>query len=129
MKRVGLALLLAGCATTAPPPKSTITVAPPATRSFVQEGLGTFYGKEAHGGPTASGERFDMWAMTAAHKTLRLGTRIRVTNMKNGRSVVLRVNDRGPYAKGRIVDVSFAAARALGMVEAGVVPVRVEVVH
>ena len=105
-----------------------MTVAPTG-KSFVQEGLGTFYGKEAHGGPTASGERFDMWAMTAAHKTLRLGTKIRVTNLRNGRSVLLRINDRGPYGKGRIVDVSFAAARALDMVDAGVVPVRVEVVH
>jgi rare lipoprotein A len=107
-----------------------MTVTPtPTAKTFVQEGLGTYYGKEAHGGPTASGERFDMWAMTAAHKTLRLGTKIRVTNLRNGRSVVLRINDRGPYGKGRIVDVSFAAARELGMVEAGVVRVRVEVVQ
>jgi rare lipoprotein A len=95
----------------------------------VEEGLATWYGRDHHGGPTASGERFDMHAMTAAHKTLRMGTRVRVVNLRNGRSVVVRINDRGPYARGRIIDVSQAAARELGMIEAGVVPVRVEVLE
>jgi len=95
----------------------------------VEEGLGTWYGRDHHGGPTASGERFDMHAMTAAHKTLRMGTRVRVVNLRNGRAVVVRINDRGPYARGRIIDVSQAAARELGMIEAGVVPVRVEVLE
>jgi len=95
----------------------------------VETGLGTWYGKHQHGGPTASGERFDMWAMTAAHKRLPLGSRVKVTNLKNEKSVIVRINDRGPYGKGRIIDVSFAAARALDMVDAGVVPVRVEVIR
>jgi rare lipoprotein A len=122
-----LLLGLIGCAqTTATQPKSTITVTGP--RGPSQEGNATFYGREAHGGPTASGERFNMYAMTAAHKTLPMGTRVRVTNLRNGRSVTVRINDRGPYARGRIIDVSYAAAKELGMLEAGVVPVRVEVV-
>ena len=74
------------------------------------------------------GERFDMHAMTAAHKTLRMNTRIRCTNLRNGRSVVVRINDRGPYARGRVVDLSYAAAKQIDMIDAGVVPVRCEVV-
>ena len=100
-----------------------------AQRGPDQVGLATWYGTSFAGKKTASGERFDMNAMTAAHKTLRMQTRVRVVNLKNGRSVVVRINDRGPYARGRIIDVSQAAARALGMIEAGVVPVRVEVLE
>ena len=95
----------------------------------LQTGLATWYGADHDGGPTASGERFNKNAFTAAHRTLPLGTHVRVTNENNGRSVILRINDRGPYGnKRRIIDVSEAAARKLGMIEAGVVPVRVEVI-
>jgi rare lipoprotein A len=95
----------------------------------VQEGYASWYGGSLHGGPTASGERFNKNAMTAAHRTLPMQTRVRVTNKRNGRSVVVRINDRGPFGKKtRIIDVSEAAARQLGMIEAGVVPVRLEVV-
>lgn len=94
----------------------------------VQRGLATFYGVEQQGGPTASGERFDRNQLTAAHRTLPLGTRVRVTNTRNGRSVEVRINDRGPYGgHGRIIDLSEAAARRLDMIDAGVVPVVVEV--
>ena len=75
---------------------------------------------------TASGERFDQHALTAAHRSLPFGTRVRVTNLNNERSVVLRINDRGPFVRGRIIDVSRAAAVRLDMLRAGVVPVRVE---
>jgi rare lipoprotein A len=96
----------------------------------VYMGYATWYGGGHHGGPTASGERFNKNALTAAHRTLPMGTRVRVTNERNGRSVVVRINDRGPYGKRtRIIDVSEAAARQLGMIEAGVVPVRVEVLR
>ncbi|HUS33065.1 MAG TPA: septal ring lytic transglycosylase RlpA family protein [Kofleriaceae bacterium] len=96
----------------------------------VQEGYATWYGGSLHGGPTASGERFNKNAMTAAHRTLPLQTRVRVTNKRNGRSVVVRINDRGPYGnKSRIIDMSEASARVLGMIEAGVVPVRIEVIR
>ena len=72
-------------------------------------GAVSFYGKEEHGGPTASGETFNMWAMTCAHKSLPFGTKLKVTNTKTGKSVVVRVNDRGPFIKGRTVDLSYAA--------------------
>ena len=76
---------------------------------------------------TASGERFDPHALTAAHRTLPFGTRVRVTNTRNGRSVIVRINDRGPYGHGRIIDLSKAAARKLDMLDAGVVPVQLEI--
>lgn len=79
--------------------------------------------------PTASGERFDKNALTAAHRTLPFGTRVRVTNTRNGKSVVVRINDRGPYSRGRIIDLSKEAARRIGMIEAGVVPVVLEIVR
>ena len=88
-------------------------------------GMASWYGEPQ---TTASGERFDKHKLTAAHRTLPLGTRVRVTNQRNGRSVVVRINDRGPYAKGRVIDLSEAAAKILGMIEDGVVPVVLEVV-
>lgn len=90
------------------------------------EGKASYYGSRHHGKRTASGERFDQHALTAAHRSLPFGTRVRVTNLRNQRSVVVRINDRGPYARGRIIDLSRQAARQLGMLSAGVVPVRVE---
>jgi len=122
------ALLAAACASTSPPPRSP---GPPPEPSSdrVLYGEATFYGRPQHGGPTASGERFNMWGFTAAHRTLPMGARVRVTNLRNGRQVIVRINDRGPYGsrRHRIIDLSFAAARALDMIQAGVVPVRVEV--
>ena len=90
-------------------------------------GQASWYGPGFHGRLTANGERYNQNAMTAAHRHLKFGTRVRVTNLRNRRSVVVRINDRGPYAKGRIIDVSAAAARSLGMVKSGVAPVRVTV--
>jgi rare lipoprotein A len=89
-------------------------------------GLASWYGADFHGRRTASGERYNMYAMTAAHKTLPLGTPVDVIHRETGRRVRVRVNDRGPFVDGRIIDLSFAAARALGSAEAGVVPVIVE---
>jgi rare lipoprotein A len=97
-------------------------------RSRVQVGLASWYGEYHHGLPTASGEVFDMAQLTAAHRTLPLGTRLRVTNLENGRTVRVRVNDRGPYVDGRVLDLSHGAARMLDMVERGVAPVRLEIV-
>jgi len=100
----------------------------PALRTM--RGKASYYGRGFHGRKTASGERFDMHAFTAAHRTLRFGTLVRVTNRKNGRSVVVRINDRGPFGRRkRIIDVSHAAARKLGMMKAGVVPVTLEVLQ
>lgn len=90
-------------------------------------GKASWYGPGFHGRLTANGERYNQNAMTAAHRSLRFGTRVKVTNLNNGRSVVVRINDRGPYIKGRVIDVSAAAARSLGMIQSGVAPVRVTV--
>jgi rare lipoprotein A len=90
-----------------------------------QRGMASYYGYRSK---TASGEMMNPNAMTAAHKTLPFGTRVRVTNTRTGHSVVVRINDRGPFIRGRIIDVSTGAARVLGMIGSGVAPVTVEVV-
>jgi rare lipoprotein A len=95
----------------------------------VQEGLVSWYGAAFHDRPTASGERFDANAHTMAHPTLPFGTAVKVTNLRNGRSVVVRVNDRGPHVGKRIADLSRAAAAQIGMLERGVVRARIEVVE
>lgn len=98
------------------------------TKSDVMTGKASWYEIKCNGGThTASGETLNDWAMTAAHKTLPMGTRVRVTNKLNGRSVVVKINDRGPYIKGRIIDVTKGVAHKLGFVTKGVVPCKVEV--
>ncbi|MFL0356267.1 septal ring lytic transglycosylase RlpA family protein [Erythrobacter sp. GH1-10] len=92
-------------------------------------GVASYYGRRFHGRRTANGERFDMRGMTAAHKTLPFGTKVRVTNPRNGRSVVVRINDRGPFVRGRTIDVSRAAAEELGMVSRGHARVELDVVE
>ena len=106
----------------APSPCSR-AASPPRTHQEV--GLASWYGEELQGSETTSGERFDMNGLTAAHRRLPLGTRIMVTNLRNHRSVVLRVNDRGPNTPGRLLDVSRAAAERLGFRGAGIAKVRV----
>ncbi len=96
---------------------------------WTERGIASWYGRPFHGRPTASGEIYDMDRLSCAHKTLPLGTVVRVTNLSNHRQLDLRVNDRGPYVHGRIVDCSRAAARRLGFLEAGTAPVRIEVVR
>jgi rare lipoprotein A len=92
-----------------------------------QVGKASYLGKKFDHRPTASGELYDPERLTAAHRTLPFGTRVRVTNLENGRSVVVRINDRGPYGKGRVIDLSLRAARRLDFVEKGVTRVRLEV--
>ena len=94
-------------------------------RGFVEEGIASWYGPGFHGKRTANGETYDMYAMTAAHKILPLGTIVRVTNKNNGRSLVLRINDRGPFADDRVIDLSRAAADKLDVVGKGTAPVRI----
>lgn len=96
---------------------------------LVQEGTASWYGPGFHGRKTASGERFDQNDLTAAHKKLPLGTKAKVTNLRNGRSVQVEINDRGPYAGGRILDLSKAAADRLGMRHSGTTPIRLEVIE
>ena len=95
---------------------------------YSQKGVASWYGKDFHGRKTANGEIYDMYKPTAAHKYLPLGSYIKVTNLNNKRSIVVRVNDRGPFVKGRILDLSYMAARKLDIVEEGLAPIKLEVV-
>lgn len=101
----------------------------PSADGYVEEGMASWYGKDFHGKATSCGEPYDMYAMTAAHKTLPLGTHVKVTNKRNGHSVILRINDRGPFVSGRIIDLSCKAAQELGSYQQGLCPVRVEAVQ
>ncbi len=112
----------AGCAGTGPPPISPL-------ERDVQVGFASYYDSRFHGARTASGERYDERALTAAHRTLPFGTRVEVTNLGNGRSVVVTITDRGPFARGRIIDVSRRAARRLDFLRDGTARVRLTVVQ
>jgi rare lipoprotein A len=116
-----MGLLLAACAPQAPAPPAQ----PPAP-SFSQVGVASYYAAKFENHKTADGERFKSDGMTAAHRTLPLGTMVRVTNLENQRSVVVRINDRGPFMRKRIIDLSPAAARALGIRNQGLMHVRIE---
>ncbi len=115
----GVGSLAGGCATT---PRYT-------TADDAQFGVASYYGTEYQGRPTANGETFDMYDLTAAHNTLPFGTRVRVTNMRNGKKVIVRINDRGPLLKGRILDLSYGAATELDMIGPGTAPVRIEIIE
>lgn len=126
------ALAIAGCAP-APvylgSPPGGVEQPDPADRARVPTaltGLASYYSKEFHGRKTASGEPFDMNALTAAHRTLPFNTVVRVTNVRNGRSVTVRINDRGPFIAGRIIDLSYAAAKAIGLLAVG--QVRIDII-
>jgi len=93
------------------------------------EGRASYYGKEFNGRKTASGEVFDMYDKTAAHRDLPFDSILKVTNKKNNRSVVVRVNDRGPFRAGRILDLSYSAAREIGMIDDGVADITVEIIR
>jgi rare lipoprotein A len=136
-RRAAAALLLAAACAHAPPPASEQRAPPrrppaadPGSRgpaaSGAQIGVASFYAHRFHGRRTASGARYDMHALTCAHPTAPFGTRLRVTELASGRSVVVTVTDRGPFAGGRIVDLSLAAAKRLGIVQRGLARVRVE---
>lgn len=110
-----LLCLLSSCCLLGTPPRAA------------EYGLASYYGPEFHGKSTASGEIFDQHDLTCAHRDLPFGTRVRVTNTKNNRSVIVRVNDRGPWVRGRVIDLSYAAAKKIGMLGDGVVRVKIEV--
>lgn len=152
MRRIALCLvaviLAAGCAKPPPPPPSPAPPPVPGLRTqkpyqingiwyyplptaqgYLEEGIASWYGPDFHGKPTSCGEPYDMNAMTCAHKTLPMGTYVKVTHLQTGRTVILRVNDRGPFVAGRIIDLSAAAARELGTFQKGVAMVRVEAVQ
>jgi rare lipoprotein A len=111
----------------------SIVVAPPAAKAeavfeMIGQGEASYYGHELAGNRTASGERFNPYGLTAAHRSLPLGTKLRVTNVANGRSVIVRINDRGPFVRSRLIDVSLGAAREIQMVRSGKAQVRLEIV-
>lgn len=121
----GVALLLTGCQAAPPPPPPP----PPPHVSNGEVGLASWYKPERGMTRTATGEHYDGDGLTAASRTLPLNSTARVTNLENGRSIIVRINDRGPFVRTRILDVSPRAARALGMTDTGVVRVRVEPVE
>ncbi len=117
-------LLLAACAShPGPVPMESVTA------GWQEEGEASWYGPGFHGRQTASGEVYDMEAMTAAHRELPFGSRVRVINLDNGRETLVRVNDRGPFARGRVLDLSRAAAREIDMLGSGTARVRIEVLE
>ena len=128
-------LLLTGCATgraSRVDPRIDSRVDPrvdaPVPNDSLVNGHASWYGRQHHGKRTASGETYDMNKLTAAHRTLPLGTRVLVTNRDNGRTVEVRINDRGPFRRNRVLDLSYEAARQLGVVGEGVIPVTLQIV-
>ncbi len=121
-------LLFSITACSLPPAKIKVPVPSPPGSSASQTGVASWYGPGFQGRPTASGAIYDQHELTAAHQTLPLGTRVMITNLENGRFTEVTINDRGPFLKGRIIDLSYAAARTLGMIGPGTIPVRIEVI-
>ncbi|HZT31004.1 MAG TPA: septal ring lytic transglycosylase RlpA family protein [Bryobacteraceae bacterium] len=124
-----LAVLFAGCGRkkrvrVAPPPAPAPTV----TAGSTEEGIASWYGHPYHGRPAANGEIYDMEKLTAAHRTLPLGTWVRVESLENHKTVDVRINDRGPFHEGRVIDLSHAAAKAIDMIGPGTARVRLEVI-
>ena len=99
------------------------------SRKDMGRGIGSYYASQFAGHRTASGERFDPSAMTAAHRSIAFNSRVAVTNMANGKEVIVRINDRGPWAKGRIIDISYAAAKVIGMHRSGTARVKLELLN
>jgi peptidoglycan lytic transglycosylase len=135
LRKLVVGCAVAGLIPLSPKPEASLPVSSPATPvPFTARlgkrviGLASWYGAERHGSATASGEHFDLKSLTAAHRYLPFGTAIKVTNLRNHKSVVLRVNDRGPNVAGRVIDVSRVAAERLGFLHRGVARVAVQVV-
>ena len=123
------AILLSGCVAS---PRFT-SVKYPVVKTLdgavIEEGIASYYADEFDGRKTSNGEIYDMHAMTAAHPTLPFNTKVKVTNLENGMSVVVRINDRGPFKDNRIIDLSYGAAKAVAMIGPGTVRVRIEIVE
>lgn len=110
-----------------PPNWESRDISRPRSTDTVQYGKASWYGDKEHGNRAASGEVFNRYAYTAAHKELPFGTVVRVTNLDNGKKAEVRINDRGPYVKGRVIDLSYAAAKSIGLIRSGVADVKIEV--
>ena len=134
---MALLFFISGCTTTEPTPQQPVSYPKPYkvfgkwyqplpdSKGFRQRGIASWYGKNFHGKKTSNGEIYDMYAMTAAHKTLPLGTYVRVQNLENKRELEVRINDRGPFVRGRIIDLSYTAAKKLGIVGPGTADVEI----
>jgi rare lipoprotein A len=120
--------MLSACAHQARDPSRTLPPGPISPDSKEMEGIASWYGQPHHGRRAASGEVYNMHRLTAAHRTLPFHTIVRVHNKRNGREVNVRINDRGPFVKGRVIDLSYAAAKALDMLKPGTAPVRLKIV-
>lgn len=129
-------IYISGCSTKTPPPEPVGGLTPykagkkwykPLSHSkeFIQRGKASWYGKKFHGRKTSNGEIYNMYAMTAAHKTLPFGTYVRVKNLNNKKKITVRINDRGPFVAERIIDLSFAAAKKIGIIGTGTAPVKI----
>lgn len=137
-------LFICSCAPTrmAPPERNEVKYSGPATQrpyiingrryypipsaeGYEEKGIASWYGKKFHGRQTSNGEQYDMYDMTAAHKTLPMGTMLEVNNLENGRKTVVRINDRGPFVKGRIIDLSYTAAKKIGLTRPGTAMVKI----
>lgn len=127
MKRIHIRALLAAAGMLVAVSVISATHAHSSGMSQTFAGSASWYGGKFHGRKTANGELFDMNQLTAAHKTLPFGTRVKVTNNRNGKSVIVRINDRGPYVKKRVIDLSRKAAQEVGMIKSGTAPVTVEI--
>jgi rare lipoprotein A len=137
----GLLLLVMGCTkSVAPPSTPTQTPRPyrvgktwyhpvPDAIGYRERGIASWYGKKFHGRKTSNGETYNMYAMTAAHKTLPMGTRLRVSNLNTNKTVIVRINDRGPFVRGRIIDLSYSAAKEIDMISTGTAPVEIAVIE
>ena len=128
---LSLVLGVTGCAgqrrADAPPASGAAPVRPSTEWRAYESGIASWYGGRWHGRKTANGERYDQNSMTAAHKRLPFGTKVRVTNLKTGKSCVVRINNRGPYVRGRVIDLSVAAAKKIGSHSGGLSRVKLEV--
>src|SRR5512139_1386812 len=132
---IALAVFIPACAGRAPreepsaPGQPPPAVVSPPPKAYLETGTASWYGRDFHGRTTASGDPFDMYGISAAHRTLPLGTVLRVTNLDNFKTIMVKVNDRGPFVRGRILDLSYGAARELGAVPQGSVRVKIEAVE
>ncbi len=131
-----LSVLLMSCTNTpryhagsGPSKKGSVPLSTKGKHSKVIYGVSSFYAEDFHGKLTANGEVYDMYGLTAAHKTLPLNTIVRVTNMENDKSIIIRINDRGPYVAGRILDCSYGAALKLGFLAQGTTKVKIEIIE
>ncbi len=121
-----LSLSLVGCASSA---SQTSSASSKRWIGHTETGQASYYNQKYHGRKTASGERMDQGAKTAAHRTLPFGSRVKVTHAKTGKSVVVRINDRGPFVRGRVIDLSKSAFKAIGDLDAGLIPVKIQVIE